>query len=200
MNSILCTMSNSSELLFEKMVMYDDKEAFAELFSLYYPPLCIFAKKYIEEEDSSKDIVQDIFVYFWESRDKLPPKIDVRNYLMVSVKNSCLNYLRKKKTAQKYQENVLEKHRTGTQEQDYIYLLSELEEQLSTALSKLPDNIRLVFEKNKIEGKTYEEIAAELCISVRTAKRYNAQAIELLKKMLKDYSLLLLYLYFIADL
>ena len=53
-----------------------------------------------------------------------------------------------------------------------IYSTIELEQMLSTALTKLPDNIRIVFEKNRFEGMTYTEIAAEHNISVKTVEAY----------------------------
>jgi DNA-directed RNA polymerase specialized sigma24 family protein len=38
-----------------------------------------------------------------------------------------------------------------------------------------------------MDGKKYEEIAEKLDLSVRTVKRYQSQAIEILKKNLQDY-------------
>lgn len=75
-----------------------------------------------------------------------------------------------------------------------IYLLTELQALLDKALSKLPETYRLVFEMNRLEGKSFDEIAETLNISVRTAKRYKSQATDILKEDLKDYLSLVLFL------
>lgn len=65
---------------------------------------------------------------------------------------------------------------------------------LSAALAKLPDNIRIVFEKNRFEGMTYTEIAAEHNISVKTVEAYMTKALKHLRIELKDYLPLMILL------
>lgn len=65
---------------------------------------------------------------------------------------------------------------------------------LSAALAKLPDNIRIVFEKNRFEGMTYAEIAVEHNISVKTVEAYMTKALKHLRVELKDYLPLIILL------
>lgn len=164
-----------------------DEKAFKTLFSLYYPPLCIYAKRYIDSKAAREDIVQDVFAVLWEDRKKLSITGSIRFYLVAAVRNHCLNYLRREGLQRNYREAAIDSNLSGRQDMDDIYLLTELYELLDKALAKLPDTYRLVFEMHRMEGRNYEEIAETLNISVRTAKRYKSQVMDILRNDLKDY-------------
>ncbi|MDR0748623.1 MAG: RNA polymerase sigma-70 factor [Tannerellaceae bacterium] len=172
------------ETLLWKTVVNDDEKAFETLFCFFYPPLCVYARRYVDSLHAREDIVQDVFVALWEDRKRLSIAGPVRCYLVAAVRNHCLNYLRREGFLRNYQESIKETDRQDTND---IYLLTELYELLEKALSKLPDTYRLVFEMHHMEGKNYEEIAQSLNISVRTAKRYKSQVTDFLKQDLKDY-------------
>lgn len=181
-----------AELLLWSTVVNDDEKAFEKLFGLFYSPLIFHAKKYIVEQAIREDIVQDVFVALWEGRKRLKITNSVRNYLMLSVRNNCLNHLRKEGLTYKYQEFILASKVDGS---DDVYLLSELYDLLEKALDKLPASYRIVFELYRMEEKNYSEIANKLNISVRTAKRYKRYVSEFLKEELKDYLPLILLFY-----
>lgn len=182
------------EFLLWNTVVNDDEKAFEKLFGLFYPSLSIYAKRYIEDRAVREDIVQDVFVALWESRKKLQITTSIRSYLILSVRNHSLNYLRREGLNRQYQEFISAKQLTSTEEED-VYLLSELYDLLESALAKLPETYRIVFEMHNMEGKDYAEIAEALNISVRTAKRYKSQVIDLLKDELKDYLPLMVLIY-----
>lgn len=170
--------------LLEKIVNHDDEKAFEQLFELFYSPLQNYAGRYINSKSACEDIVQEVFVSLWENRKTLHV-VSVRNYLLVSVRNRCLNFLKKERLTHRYQELVLKT--TSHRDNENFYLLTELYEMLDNALAKLPETYRMIFEKYRIEKKSYEDIAEELHISVRTAKRYKSLVMDVLKKKLKDY-------------
>ena len=75
----------------------------------------------------------------------------------------------------------------------------ELEKEIRQAICHLPDVCRKVFLKSRFEGKKYEEIAAELAISVNTVKYHIKTALTLLHKELDKYLLGLILLFFISS-
>ncbi len=183
-----------AEILLWNTAVNDDEKAFEKLFGLFYPSLSIYAKRYIEDQAVREDIVQDVFVALWEGRKKLQITTSIRSYLIFSVRNHCLNYLRKEGLNRHYQEFISKEQLLSAEEQD-VYLLSELHDLLESALAKLPDTYRIVFEMHNMEGKDYAEIAEALNISVRTVKRYKSQVVDILKDELKDYLPLMLLVY-----
>ena len=173
----------SVDTLFWKIAMKDDEEAFRLLFVNFFPTLTIFAHRYVSELETCEDIVQDTFFKIWKNRKKLDITTSTRNFLITTVKNSCVDYLRKKETEARYHE-----YRKHTKEQLYnqddIYTLTDM---VNSALNKLPENIRFVFEKSRFEGKTYREIAEECEISIKTVEANMSRALKILRNDLKEY-------------
>lgn len=187
---------HTSELdqLLWNIIVLDDEKAYEQLFTLFYPPLLGYAKKYIENQFACEDIVQEIFVLLWENRKALQITRSVRNYLLTAVRNHCLNYLKREGFARQYHEFIIEKQLSGNEnENNEFFLLKELQELLYQALAKLPEPYRRVFEMRRIENQSYESIAEELHISVRTAKRYKSHVMDRLREELRDYLPMLLF-------
>lgn len=170
----------------------DDQTAYRSLFEQYYVALCQFARRYIDDQETREDIVQDVFFTIWEKRKTISPTISARNYLVTCVRNLCLNYLRDQGYKQDYETNTQKRIPAYVENQDDIYTLQELRELLNKTLAKLPPEYRLAFEMNRFENKSIEEIAEIMGVSDRTVKRYKSRAIEILKEELKDYLPLLM--------
>jgi len=70
--------------------------------------------------------------------------------------------------------------------------IAELEGRIKTALRKLPEKCREVFELSRFGGKKYSEIAEHLNISVKTVETQMSKALKILKEELKDYLYILI--------
>ncbi|MDR1557324.1 MAG: RNA polymerase sigma-70 factor [Tannerellaceae bacterium] len=164
-----------------------DEVAFRRMFEYYYANLCIYAKRYIQELETREDIVQDVFCSLWINRKKIDYSIPVSNYLVTSVKNHCLNYLRKAVKQEFNDAADIEKLPVYAEENDSLFLLQELEELFNHTLASLREEYRIAFEMSRMEDKPTTEIAEILGVSVRTVERYRNKAIEILRTELKDY-------------
>lgn len=184
---------NSIDSLFWKIALKDDEIAFRTLFFQFFSPLCVFAHRYVDSWENCEDIVQETFFKIWKNRKNIEINTSSRNFLITSVKNSCIDFLRKQETEQNWQQKEIENNTSWHTSGD-IYSTIELEQMLAAALAKLPDNIRIVFEKNRFEGMTYAEIATEHNISVKTVEAYMTKALKHLRVELKDYLPLIILL------
>lgn len=182
--------NNTINSLFWRIALKDDEIAFQNLFLHFFSPLCVFAHRYIENWDTCEDVVQDTFFKIWKNRKNIEITTSIRNFLITSVRNSCIDHIRKKETELNWQQKEIEVVHSYSSED--IYTTIELEQMLNKALSKLPENIKIVFEKNRFAGKTYNEIAIEHNISVKTVESYMTKALKHLRVELKDYLPLLL--------
>ena len=70
----------------------------------------------------------------------------------------------------------------------------EMKQLVEHALSKLPEKTRKVFIMRRFEEKSYREIASEMNMSVKGVEYHMNKATESLKKTLKDFLPLLIYL------
>ena len=185
--------TNEIDLLFWRIAQNDDEEAFRTLFFEFFSPLCVFAHRYIEQWETCEDIVQDTFFKIWKNRKKMVISISGKNFLITSVKNNCVDYLRRQEVETSWlQKKSLHKTEYST---DDLYSTIELESMLNAALLKLPENIRQVFEMSRFEGHTYAEIAVQQHISVKTVEAYMTKALKQLRVELKDYLPLILLLF-----
>lgn len=118
------------------------------------------------------------------------------NFLVTSVRNNCIDYLRKQELELAWKQWKISK---GDEPSGDIYSIVELRTMLSEALDKLPENTRLIFEKNRFEGKKYTEIAEEQQISVKTVEAHISKALKILRVELKDYLPFLILLFQTPD-
>ncbi|MDR1379961.1 MAG: RNA polymerase sigma-70 factor [Tannerella sp.] len=176
---------NQMEQLFWRIALHDDEDAFRSLFLDFFAPLCVFANRYVENRETCEDIVQDTFFRIWKNRKTLEINTSGRNFLLTGVRNGCIDYLRKKERELLWRQK--ETHDRTVSDTEELYTTAELEHLLNKSLARLPEHIRLVFEQNRFEGKTYAEIAAGQHISVKTVEAYMTKALKQLRVDLKDY-------------
>jgi RNA polymerase sigma-70 factor (ECF subfamily) len=178
--------SNELTTLIWRIILKDDKEALKKIFLDFFAPLCVYANRFIPDKDTCEDIVQNVFYLIWLNRKTLEITSSARNFLITSVKNSCIDYLRRKDVEARYIGRQMEKAEESCDTEE-LYTVSELEEALHNALSKLPDHIRTVFEMNRFTGLTYKEIAEKNGISEKTVEAYISKVLKFLRVELKDY-------------
>lgn len=187
------TESEQIDFMLRSITLHDDEVAFRYLFEHYYPSLCLFAKRFIDDRETREDIVQEVFFRLWDKRKQITVMSSAQNYLLTSVRNLCLNYLRRQEVQQPFEESLFDQ--PDDEEGDRLIQLRELEEQLAQALAQLPPEYRLAFELNRMEGKSLEEVAQRMGVSTRTVERYRDKAIALLQTELKEYLPLFLLLF-----
>lgn len=165
----------------------DLKANYEKLFGQYYGPFCLYAHRFIDDEDVCKDIVSDVFAMLWDKKDDFILRSDTMlAYIKMCVRNSCLNYLKHIDYERDYEEHFLKSTPIYNEKSDSVYSLDEMYQMLYETLDKLPSNYRSVFVKSFFEGKSRSEISQELDISIKSVNRYKQRAIELLKKELND--------------
>lgn len=166
-------------------------EAFSLLFRTYYVDLVLFCGNFIRDKGTCEDIVQSLFLKLWNDRKEVKIETSLKSYLLRAVRNSCLDEFRHTEIVRQYEtekeESVLESYDT----ENYV-LYSDLHDHLSRALTQIPDVCREAFELNRFNGLKYKEIALKLQVSERTVEVRVSKALELLRKHLKDFILLII--------
>ena len=157
-----------------------DESVFQALFVDYYPSLISFAMKYVEREEAAQDIVQDVFVKVWETREKLRGVENLSAYLYQMVRFKCFNHLR----AEKIRHDA---SRSFTEEMDVVEMNEYIKEEtfriVMSIVEELPPGSRNVFSR-VIQGYSAKEIAEELGITIETVKKQKQNARRVLKARL----------------
>ena len=163
------------------------EQSFEKLFRAHFSPLCYFARKYISDLDTCKEIVHNVFVSVWEKRETFDFEKPAKSYLFTSVYNRCLNYIRdhKKFIAAADHDRDEASGNTGINH-DHLEA-AELEGRIWEGINQLPEKCREVFIMNRFEEKKYSEIADKLGISQKTVEAQMTKALKSLREHLKDY-------------
>ncbi|MDD7460880.1 MAG: RNA polymerase sigma-70 factor [Prevotellaceae bacterium] len=169
---------------------------FKLLFEEYYAPLCLYAKRYIDDLNVRKDLVSEVFMAVWEKLDEdLMDENTIAAYLQRAVKNQCLNHLKHQAYEWDYAEWMQKKARSYATSPDHLYTRNELYELLFHVIRQMPKEQRRVFIECFVQKKTQVEVAAEMNVSVKTIHRYKEKIVATLKEQLKDYLIILILLH-----
>ena len=171
-----------------------DNRAFEELFRKYFSSLMAFSRRILGDEDDAREVVHQVFINLWEKRSEIDLSTSLKSYLFTSVNNRSLNVIRDRKKFSS--EEVPE--RAGEWDVSAQIEAMELEEKIRGAIDALPERCREIFELNRFDGLTYNEIASQLDISVKTVENQMSKALKILREKVALYLTILLWLMLFA--
>lgn len=163
-----------------------EERIFEKVFKEYSKVVRNFIYFKCGDADRADDLTQDAFVKLWNNCAKVPFE-KVKSYLFVLVKNAFFNEEAHKKVVLKYQSSV--SNRQDNQDPEFLMREKEFHKQLNEAINGLSEKQREVFLLNRIEKKTYNEIAEMLGISVKAVEKRMHMALSNLRKTIKNYKL-----------
>jgi RNA polymerase sigma-70 factor (ECF subfamily) len=165
-------------------------DAYKTIFNQNYKPLCSFAKKYVLELAAAEDIIQELFVKFWDQRKEIYLKTSVKSYLYQSARNECINYLKHKCVEEKYKMHV-----TNVSRDSFFHDKLEEEEVnqlVYKTIQSLPPRCKQIFELSRFDGKSFDDIAQELSISKNTIKNQLVSALKQIRRVLEKNEIIFL--------
>ena len=149
------------------------------LFDRYYRPLCVYAMKYLDDIHIAEDIVQEVFIRFWEGKIYKNIKGSLKNYLFVSVRNRSVNYLKSSLNVKtEYIKHLNEEFAFEQFDDDQIV---EKKQKLYREIEKLPPQSKKVLKLIVFEKLKYKEVSEELDISLNTVKTHFSRALKQLR-------------------
>lgn len=161
--------------------------ALAVLHDRYYLLLCAVAIKRISDESIVEELVQDVFLNFWEKASSLDSNGNVYAYLFATLRNKVLHELRSQMLLTK-RSSTLQLAQPERLEHDAADLLQakELEEKLQTIIEDLSPQCKEAFTLSRFEHLSYKSIAQRMNISVNTVEKHIGKALNILREKLGD--------------
>ena len=128
------TSFTTNQVLLHRISVYSDKEAFSELFKRYHSKLVSFAACFLSDYEEAEDSVSEVFVRLLQKKQELQDIENFEGYLYYSVKNQCLNQLKKNKRKNKlFTQLDYQDYNTGEYTQPLQQLLTmELREKIAS--------------------------------------------------------------------
>jgi len=175
------------------------KANFESLYKELQPKLYAYSRKFINDPETARDLVQDAFIKLWADIDTSVIHTSVAAYLRKTVHNLCLLHIREQQIHRRYENYAafkLKEAELNFFSPDYenytSIFLKDIEDIMTKSIEKLPTQSRQIFEMSRMKGMSHGKIANELGISVRTVENQIYRTLTVLKTELKDYLTVLL--------
>ena len=158
---------NEKELLLK--VAEGNEIAFRQLFQQWHQLLAGYVLRITESKETTEEIVQDVFLKIWMTREVLGEIQDFKHYLLVVSRNQSFDVLKRQlKETKKKRDWERENQQlvpTDNAPDDYSSLIDE-------AIDNLPTRRKEVYLLSRHERLSYQEIADKLSISRESVKTH----------------------------
>ena len=161
-----------------------DESAMDVLFRRHYKSICRSVYRILKDNNLAEDIAQEVFLGLWKKRDKLKITTSVQAYLKRTAVNKSLNFIRDQKIKFDDEEKMPVQYNNQSTSQQKLEA-DDLQNLINDSIDLLPEKCRLVFTLSRFEEMTYQEIANELNISIKTVENQISKALKFLRKALK---------------
>jgi RNA polymerase sigma-70 factor (ECF subfamily) len=172
-----------------------DTFAFEVLFYKYRNKIKGFATRIVPTQIDPEEIVQEVFVKIWLSKELLDPGKNFQSYLFSIAKNLVLDHLKSAVNRRLYfVETHFQQDLLPDEETDVTHP-EELEQQIMGLLKQIPERRREIFCLSRFDGLSYKQIAEKLGISENTVDSQIRNALSFLRKEFRKMAILF-FLYF----
>lgn len=168
------------------------EKSFELIFKTYYSALCRHAFGMLKDKEEAEEMVQNMFVNYWDKRENIDIKTSLKSYLYKSIHNLCLNNIKHQKIKKQYEQYNLAVVNTASKNENFS---DELQLQINHAIESLPPQCKLIFNLSRFEELKYREIAETLDISEKTVENQMGKALKVMREKLSEYLPLLILLF-----
>jgi len=163
-----------------------NKHAYEVIYDRYWQILFRFSRKMLQNENSAKDVVQEVFTAFWLKSAETHIKPPLAAFLYTLTRSKILDMIRHSKVETRYLDSLKQIIQLSDALPDRMYVEKELYDQIENEISKLPEKTRIIFEMSRKEYKSNQQIAEELSISDKTVRNQISNGIRILKGKFGD--------------
>lgn len=167
-----------------KQISAGDEKAFRTIFDLYKVDLYKIVLKLTKSHVIAEEIIQELFIGLWVSREHLDKVDDPSSYIYRILLNKLGRYARKEAT-QRSIRAVSRNIPSSTNITEEAVDAHETQRMIDEVLVKLPKNQKIVYRLSRQEGLSNYEIASQLHVSTNTVKSHLYRAIWFIRSHLK---------------
>jgi RNA polymerase sigma-70 factor (ECF subfamily) len=159
-------------------VQRGDRSAFERLFEKHVRGVVGFATQFVGTRARAEELAQDVFLQIYRARARYVPTARFTTWLYRMVTNACLSEVRRADHRRRVQAVDQLEERCGddpnaegaTRSSEDALLSQETLSRLRAALTELPPQQRAALLLARLEGLSYDEVAATLACSVSAVK------------------------------
>lgn len=178
------------------LIQDGDISAFDEFYKQNWRPLYQKAYHATGSVEDAKDLVQNVFINFWDARYSIDVNRYHVSYLFTSLRNGIINLYKKDAVKQRGLEELLHFDNQAAYTSEDNYIAKELAHSLNTQVEELPQKMQRVFVLSRYEHLSINEISETLNITPRTVKNQLSNALRILRTRVSTYGIILFYIFF----
>ena len=152
-----------------------NKDRIEQLFRQHYAQMTRLAMTLLYDEEESRDVVSEVFATLLKT--DIAPK-NIESYLLMSVRNRCLNLIEHKSVRAKFEHAYTIEMKSQSQFDDE----DQLKQLMAYAEQHLSPKTLRVFRMRHLQGMKYQEIADQLGISRVMVYKYLSQTMETIRE------------------
>ncbi|MGI0107030.1 RNA polymerase sigma factor [Salinimicrobium sp. WS361] len=197
-------MNNSQREVEDRLLVEQlrngSERAFKSLYEKYRRDIYAYSRSLLKSDANAEEIVQDVFMKLWMHSQDLNSELSIKAYLFTIARNLSFNFLARAANNSSLREEIFYRSQTHSDSTTHSLLDSDYESIKERAIDLLPPKRRTIFLMSRKEHKSYEDIGAELNISVSTVKTQMSKALSTLREYLKlhtDLTLVILTFFFL---
>nr|WP_262921392.1 RNA polymerase sigma-70 factor [Maribellus maritimus] len=165
-----------------RLLKEGDMMAFDAIYDTYCHKLHQFVLTYLKQEEDAEEIVQEVFIKIWKSRDKINIYSSFESFLFTIAYNATMSLLRKRVSESKSREYLRSIQQVNTAEPVISEIqFKELEHKVQSLLEQLTPRQKEIYNLSREEGLTHHEIAIKLGISESTVNNHLVAIIKFFK-------------------
>lgn len=159
-----------------------------EIFDRHRDGVFHFVYGMLRNRETAEELTQEVFMRYLNSLKRVDLRFAPSTLLYRIARNLGINMLKSagRRLSSAVSPEILERTCSGREDQAGELLRKELGEVLDTAVEKLKPELKAVLLLKIREERTYAEIASICGRSLRTVKRYMANALEALAEELES--------------
>lgn len=170
---------NNDVLLVCELKAHNEK-AFRRLFDRYYQDIYGYSISLLKSKELAEENVQEVFMKVWLHRETLDETRSFRSFLFTIARNQAFNILNKAANDIVLRQEIFINTQQSYEHADHTLREQDCKKLRKQAISDLPPKRKEIFKMSR-KGKTYEEISAELGISISTVKNQMSKALDSLR-------------------
>ncbi len=163
-----------------------EDDAFSKIYDVYWDRLYYLAYKKLNNIEAAEEIVQEVFLILWKKRHELTIN-NLSQYLAAMVRYSVYRYLARE--SQNINREIIFQNR-----QQMHFTIDEsienklLMDRILELSNELPERCKLVFQYNKLQDQSLQDVAELLGISKKTAETHLTKALKTIRLGLRGFT------------
>ncbi|MFO7370494.1 MAG: RNA polymerase sigma-70 factor [Bacteroidales bacterium] len=153
---------------------------FEKFFREEFNSLSNLAYTVVKDTDEARDVVQQVFLNYWQRRESIEIRGSAKGYFYKAVLNASINRLKKARTLIPIENLQQDKFFEEPAEED-----TRMRDHLHRTINDLPPVCQQVFRLSRFTNMTNKEIAEEMDISVKAVEKHITKAMKVLREKMK---------------